>query len=93
MREPGPALWLSENGSREEKAMVENKRETGARKLEPVHRSRETDQNAGMSKKPAPYGLTEPIDDVDEKTRHSDGVNPHKNAADKTTVEGKDGYP
>jgi hypothetical protein len=73
--------------------MVENKRETGARKLEPAHRSRETDQNAGMPKKPGPYGLTEPVEDVNEKTRHSDGENPRKGAADKTTGERKDGEP
>lgn len=89
----GSAVWLSENGSREEKAMVENKRETGARKLEPVHRSRETDQNAGMPKKPVPYGLTEPVEDVDEKPRYSNGVNPRKEAAYKRTGEWKGGEP
>lgn len=56
--------------------MNTNNRETGARKLQPADRRDETDQNAGMPKKPEPYGLTESVDDVDEKTRHSDGVNP-----------------
>lgn len=73
--------------------MVENKRETGARKLEPAHRSRETDQNAGMPKKPVPYGLTEPVEEVNEKTRHSDGVNLRKGAAGKTKGVGTDGEP
>jgi len=56
--------------------MSTNRRETGARKLQPPDRREETDQNAGMPKKPVPYGLTESVDNVDEKTRHSDGVNP-----------------
>lgn len=56
--------------------MNTSRRETGARKLQPADRSDETDQNAGMPKKPEPYGLTESVDDVDEKTRHSHGVNP-----------------
>lgn len=56
--------------------MTTNNRETGARKLQPAQTHRETDQNAGMPKKPEPYGLTESVDDVDEKTRHSNGVNP-----------------
>ena len=56
--------------------MNTNRRETGARKLQPAQSHRETDQNAGMPKKPEPYGLTESVDDVDEKTRHSDGVKP-----------------
>lgn len=55
--------------------MNTNRRETGARKLRPAQPRRETDRNAGMPKKPEPYGLTESVDDVDEKTRHSDGVN------------------
>jgi hypothetical protein len=55
--------------------MSTNRRETGARKLQPARTGRETDQNAGMPKKPDPYGLTVSVDDVDEKTRHSDGVN------------------
>ena len=55
--------------------MNTNNRETGARKLQPADRRDETDQNAGMPKKPEPYGLTKSVDDVDEKTRHSDGVN------------------
>jgi hypothetical protein len=56
--------------------MNTNNRETGARKLQPARRLLETDQNAGMPKKPEPYGLTESVDDVDDKTRHSDSVNP-----------------
>jgi hypothetical protein len=56
--------------------MNTNNRESGARKLQPARTHRETDQNAGMPKKPKPYGLTESVDDVDEKTRRSDGVNP-----------------
>ena len=53
-----------------------NNRETGVRKPHTINPQPETDQNAGMPKKPEPYGLTESVDDVDEKTRHSDGVNP-----------------
>ena len=56
--------------------MNSNERETGARKLQPIRRVPETDQNAGMPKKPRPYGLTESVHDVDEKTRHSDGLDP-----------------
>ena len=56
--------------------MSTNRYESGARKPVPDNRLPETDQNAGMPPKPEPYGLTESLDDVDEKTRHSDGVNP-----------------
>lgn len=55
--------------------MKSNHRETGARKLQPTRRVPETDQNAGMPKKPRPYGLTEAVHYVNEKTRHSDGMN------------------
>jgi hypothetical protein len=54
--------------------MSTNRRETGARKLQPDHRTAAKDQDAALPKKPAPYGLTEPVDDVEEKTRHSDCV-------------------
>lgn len=56
-----------------------NRRETGARfrkempqsvRPNPVH----TGDKGDEPKKP--YGLTESIDDVNEKTRHSDGQNP-----------------
>ena len=60
--------------------MNDNRRETGARKLEADNRPKETDQDAALPDKPQPYGLTEPVDDVDEKTRHSDGQNPPKTA-------------
>lgn len=56
--------------------MNDNNRETGARKLEADHRPKQTDQDAVLPEKPQPYGLTEPVDEVDEKTRHSDGQNP-----------------
>ncbi len=67
--------------------MVDNRRETGAQKLQADERREETDQNAALPKKPEPYGLTESVDDVDEKTRHSDGVNPPKGASDATATE------
>lgn len=57
--------------------MTTGKYETGSRKLRSDHRPARTDQNAAMPRRPVPYGLTEPIDDVDEKTRHSDGANPN----------------
>jgi len=53
--------------------MNDNHREPGARKPVQDHRPSETDQDAGMPKKPKPYGLTEPVDDVDAKVRPSDG--------------------
>ncbi len=56
--------------------MNDNRRETGARKPVQDHRQAETDQDAGMPEKPKPYGLTESVADVDEKTRHSDGRRP-----------------
>jgi hypothetical protein len=61
--------------------MTANRRETGARKLQPVHRATTKDQDAALPNKPVPYGLTEPVDDVEEKTRHSDGVNPGAGSA------------
>ena len=57
--------------------MNSNERETGARKLVAVPRKDETDQNAALAKKPEKFGLSEPVDDVDEKTRHSDGQRPN----------------
>jgi hypothetical protein len=56
--------------------MSRQKRETGARKIESVRRTSETNQNAGMPRKPEPYGLTEGVDETQDKTRKSDGVDP-----------------
>lgn len=61
--------------------MTTNRRETGARKLQSDPRAATENQDAALPKKPAPYGLTESIDDVEEKTRHSDGVNPGAGSA------------
>ena len=61
--------------------MTTNRRETGARKLQPDHRAAIKDQDAALPKKPTPYGLTESVNDVEEKTRHSDGVNPGAGSA------------
>lgn len=57
-----------------------NNRETGAR-IFPARADADTSdefsQSAAENKKPRyGMGLTEPTDDVNEKTRHSDGVNP-----------------
>jgi hypothetical protein len=57
-----------------------NNREAGARTL-PARidgdASDEVSQAAAENKKPANgMGLTESLDDVNDKTRHSDGVNP-----------------
>lgn len=58
----------------------ENDRETGARKLMPKTRPDVTDefsQKAAENKRPPTgVGNTEQVDDVDEKTRHSDGRQP-----------------
>ena len=45
-----------------------NHRETGARKpMERPELKPQTDQNAGMPKKPEPYGLQKPLDKADEE--------------------------
>lgn len=58
----------------------DNRRETGARKYPADNRTAEseTSQDAALPKPKAPYGLTESVDDTNEKTRHSDGVNPSR---------------
>jgi hypothetical protein len=57
-----------------------NNRETGARTFPArtdADASDEVSQAAAENKKPANgMGLTESLDDVNDKTRHSDGVNP-----------------
>jgi hypothetical protein len=77
-RRPGTAARAGNYRDEETGAatMNDNHRETGARKLEADHRPKETDQDAALTEKPQPYGLTEPSSDVHEKTRHSDGQNP-----------------
>jgi len=57
----------------------ENNRETGARIL-PAKADADTmdefSQEAAGNRPPAGFGNSEAVDDVDEKTRHSDGVDP-----------------
>jgi hypothetical protein len=57
-------------------------RETGARKYPAKTEADASDQlsqEAAENKRPVGgIGLTEPLDDADEKTRHSDGQNPPK---------------
>ena len=57
----------------------ENSRETGARGPQPKRAKDardEVSQRAAENKQPSDkYGNTEPLDDVPEKTRHSDGQN------------------
>ncbi len=56
----------------------DNRRETGARKLEERGSRRtpapDTGDKGDRPKKP--YGLTRPVDDTDDKTRQSDGRQP-----------------
>lgn len=60
----------------------QNKRETGARKFPAktdADASNDFSQDAATNKRPAGgMGLAEPVDDVNEKTGHSDGRNPPK---------------
>ncbi len=60
-------------------AIEQNNRHTGARKY-PAKRgtdaSDDFSQKAAENRKPVGIGLSEPLSDVDEKTRHSDGRNP-----------------
>jgi hypothetical protein len=59
-----------------------NNRETGARHLPAKAEGDANDdfsQDAATNRKPkGNFGLSEPTDDVNEKTRHSDGQNPSK---------------
>lgn len=43
--------------------MSKNRRETGARKLQPVAPHEETDQNAALPEKPGTGGAAEPVGD------------------------------
>jgi hypothetical protein len=56
-----------------------NNRETGARKPEEVKEDKkgEFSQDAATNKRPAQgRGLSRPVDEVNDKTHQSDGVNP-----------------
>jgi hypothetical protein len=67
----------------------ENNRETGARNPKPgvnicpnpVHTGDRGDEPKES------FGLTEPVDDVDEKTRHSDGEQPSRQATSSPATE------
>jgi hypothetical protein len=69
--------------------MNDNNRETGARapksgislRPDPIHTGDRGDEPKG------PFGLTEPVDDVDEKTRHSDGQQPSRQATPSPATE------
>ena len=69
----------------------ENNRESGARKYPAKTEADVSDQvsqGAATNKKPAGgIGLTEPLDDVDEKTRHSDGQNPSRRSTPSPATE------
>jgi hypothetical protein len=73
----------------------ENNRETGARKLTAKTQpdaSDEFSEDAAKNKQPAKgMGLTEPLDDVNGKTRHSDGRNLTPNSpAQSPTAKGEE---
>lgn len=56
------------NGTVLRDGLHENHRETGARKpMERTELKPQTDQNAGMPKKPEPYGRQKPLDKADEE--------------------------
>jgi hypothetical protein len=59
--------------------MPSNRRETGPRTLPADSDLAATDQvsqDAAANKKPKGIGNSEPVDEVEADTRHSDGVNP-----------------
>ncbi|WP_442580589.1 hypothetical protein ACSBOB_00870 [Mesorhizobium sp. ASY16-5R] len=58
----------------------ENNRETGVRKPQPgvSHRPDPIHSGDRGNEPKEPYGLTESVDDVDEKTRHADGQQPSR---------------
>lgn len=57
----------------------DNERESGARKFAPAQgEAKDTDQNAALPEPDQPYGLTESVDDTQQKTRQSDGTNPSR---------------
>ena len=63
--------------------MNDNNRESGARAPKPGTSLRPHPIHTGdrADEPKEPYGLTEPDDDVDDKTRHSDGQQPSRQAA------------
>jgi hypothetical protein len=75
----------------------ENNRETGARKYPAktdADASDQISQAAATNKKPTGgVGLTESMNDVNEKTRHSDGQNPSVAAPGPATEKGSGAGP
>lgn len=57
-------------------AEYRNRRETDVRKPHPGRKPDETDTDAALPAQPRPHGLTEPVDETQEKTRQSEGTNP-----------------
>ncbi len=58
--------------------MTKNKRETGRRIPKEDERPPQTSKNASLPQEPKPYGLTEGLDETEEKTRKSEGVKPRR---------------
>lgn len=52
------------------------RRETGRRTARIAEERPETDTEAALPRKPRPYGLTEAVDETQDKTRRSEGTNP-----------------
>lgn len=67
----------------------DNNREAGARAPKPGTSRRPDPIHTGDrdDAPKEPYGLTEPVDDVDEKTRHSDGQQPSRQATPSPATE------
>lgn len=72
----------------------DNERESGARKLAAVENdTKETSQDAALPKADKPYGLTESLDDTQDKTRQSDGTNPSQGTPSPATQKGSGAGP
>ncbi|MEO9341052.1 hypothetical protein ABFT80_27050 [Mesorhizobium sp. SB112] len=68
----------------------ENNRKTGARKPEEVKEDKKNEfsLDAALNKKPAQgQGLSQPMDEANEKTRRSEGVNPNAGEAGNVPIE------
>lgn len=72
----------------------DNERESGTRKLAAVDReTKEMSQNAVLPKQDKPYGLTETMDDTQDKTRQSDATNPSQATPSPATQKGSGAGP
>jgi hypothetical protein len=90
------ASWADDN-QLEDKALdieQDNERESGARKLAAVDsEAKAKSHDVALPKQDKPYGLTETLDDTQDKTRQSEGTNPSHATPSPATQKGSGAGP